>query len=600
MYGINDDERAASKDLFWDKASEIIDSLEGNTRVLGNLHGRVGVIDEHTQDVLGSYGEEIKNDNGELKSRGERSIIDYVLVNRSSRQCIKDVRVKRGAEIYSDHYLVVARTSLGVRQESITKETKKISKAYYTPTIEVIRSHKLADKETANKFENYVKNYLTEHAEHDCDLDQSWQIPKEALLNGGKHACGITRNNRSKKCTNWWNNEIKAEVKSKKIAWKNYLRNGTADNYQIYKLQRIKVKDMVLAAKRKSWEEFGNKMEKDYHSNEKLFFKTLKNLRTEKAQQTPEQIRDKEGHLLHDNDHILDRWKQYFEDLLNIQNDVDIITEEPEEVEQEDQIQDEITMAETKEIIQKLKKGKAAGFDKITAEMLKNMGDKGIELLTKLCNRAWIYERILEKRLLQEVDSKMEQSQSGFRKGRSIQDHIFTIKKLIQNARNSSTKLYQAFIDLEKTFDSIPRKVIDICLKKKVVKIKLRQAIMSIYRHTRNRIRTDNMESEEFIVNEGLRQGGVLGPILFNIVLDDIIKETRAETLKLYTVHRNLEAMWISECAYADDLVIFGINEEAFNRNLQVWNAALIKRNLRINNDKTKVMVCGKNRKQRR
>ncbi|XP_072397989.1 uncharacterized protein [Diabrotica undecimpunctata] len=106
------------------------------------------------------------------------------------------------------------------------------------------------------------------------------------------------------------------------------------------------------------------------------------------------------------------------------------------------------------------------------------------------------------------------------------------------------------------------------------------------------------MESEEFIVNEGLRRGGVVGPILFNIVLDDIIKETRVESLKLSAGHRNLEAVWISECVYADDLVIFGINEEALNRNLQVWNAALIKRNLRINNKKTKVMVCKKNRKQ--
>ncbi|XP_072398309.1 uncharacterized protein [Diabrotica undecimpunctata] len=111
------------------------------------------------------------------------------------------------------------------------------------------------------------------------------------------------------------------------------------------------------------------------------------------------------------------------------------------------------------------------------------------------------------------------------------------------------------------------------------------------------------MESKEFIVNEGLRQGEDLGPILFNlhlvyIVLDDIIKETRAQTLKLYAGHRKLGAVLISECAYADDLVIFGINKEALNRNLQVLNAALIKRNLWINNEKTKVMVCRKNRKQ--
>ncbi|XP_072379244.1 uncharacterized protein [Diabrotica undecimpunctata] len=98
------------------------------------------------------------------------------------------------------------------------------------------------------------------------------------------------------------------------------------------------------------------------------------------------------------------------------------------------------------------------------------------------------------------------------------------------------------------------------------------------------------MESEEFRGNDGLRQGGVLGPILFNIVLDDVMKETREETSRIFVGHRNLEMIQIAECAFAYDLVVFGRNEDALKRNLQIWGDKLEKRNLRINESKTKVM----------
>jgi hypothetical protein len=42
------------------------------------------------------------------------------------------------------------------------------------------------------------------------------------------------------------------------------------------------------------------------------------------------------------------------------------------------------------------------------------------------------YERILERRLRRrEIEEQMTDSQSGFRKGHSIQDHVFTIKESI-------------------------------------------------------------------------------------------------------------------------------------------------------------------------
>lgn len=47
-----------------------------------------------------------------------KSLIDYILVERKPRKIIKDVRVRRGAEIYSDHFLVQPKLKKSIQQEN--------------------------------------------------------------------------------------------------------------------------------------------------------------------------------------------------------------------------------------------------------------------------------------------------------------------------------------------------------------------------------------------------------------------------------------------------------------------------------------------------
>ena len=49
---------------------------------------------------------------------------------------------------------------------------------------------------------------------------------------------------------------------------------------------------MVMNLKKQSWEEFGEKMEKDSKENQKLIFKVLKSLQKEKSRST-KQIKNK-------------------------------------------------------------------------------------------------------------------------------------------------------------------------------------------------------------------------------------------------------------------------------------------------------------------
>ena len=52
-----------------------------------------------------------------VKNRNEKSIINYVLINKGNRTYVKDVRIKRGPETYGDHYLLRARISMKRREK---------------------------------------------------------------------------------------------------------------------------------------------------------------------------------------------------------------------------------------------------------------------------------------------------------------------------------------------------------------------------------------------------------------------------------------------------------------------------------------------------
>ena len=56
--------------------------------------------------------------------------------------------------------------------------------------------------------------------------------------------------------------------------------------------------------------------------------------------------------------------------------------------------------------------------------------------------------------------------------------------------------------------------------------MKLRNNIKAIYEVIRNYVRKDREQSEEFGAKEVLRQGVVLSPILFIMIMNDVAKKS--------------------------------------------------------------------------
>ena len=84
-----------------------------------------------------------------------------------------------------------------------------------------------------------------------------------------------------------------------------------------------------------------------------------------------------------------------------------------------------------------------------------------------------------------------------------------------------------AFVDLEKAFDRVPRKVIWWALRKLGVDEWIVRVVQDMYSNARSRVCVGEGHSEEFGVKVGVHQGSVLSPLLFIIVLEALSREFR-------------------------------------------------------------------------
>ena len=105
------------------------------------------------------------------------------------------------------------------------------------------------------------------------------------------------------------------------------------------------------------------------------------------------QCKDENGILKTDKQEVLNRWKQYFADLMK--TDKKIENQAQEELTSENEIEIEpLTYKEVNDIIKKLKENKAPGTDNIPAELIKYAGYILKHRLYKLMLLIWNKEQL--------------------------------------------------------------------------------------------------------------------------------------------------------------------------------------------------------------
>ena len=90
-----------------------------------------------------------------------------------------------------------------------------------------------------------------------------------------------------------------------------------------------------------------------------------------------------------------------------------------------------------------------------------------------------IVEKVLENRLRCMV--KVDEMQFGFMPGKRMVDAVFILRGLQEEYLEKEEKLYMCFVDLEKAFDRVPRKVVEWATRKRDVLEVMVRAVMSLY-----------------------------------------------------------------------------------------------------------------------
>ena len=121
--------------------------------------------------------------------------------------------------------------------------------------------------------------------------------------------------------------------------------------------------------------------------------------------------------------------------------------------------------------------------------------------------------------------------------------------------------MYFVFVDLEKAFDRVPRKVLWWAMRKLGVEEWIIRLVQALYNGANCRVRVNHKLGQPFDVKVGLHQGSVLSPLLFIIVLEALSKEFRTG------------CPW--ELLYADDLVIVSHSLADLQQRFDAWKSGM-------------------------
>ena len=594
--------------------------------IAGDFNARVGNLDNHSSSVYNSYLSDVKcsrdscvnakgkrlismcNDNQLMILNGRTSsdcdgdytfvetigvsVIDYAIANSLAIELARDLKV---CSITSSAHCAL-QLSIDAGNNVDLKNTSQSSKI-------VIREKSLAD------FQKRLQNKVTLF-----DFHISYDDFKSCLFQSAKECRMIHTPGKQFNQKPWYDEqcyELKKTLQnSLKVAKMNKWKEADRSTY----IETKKKYHSFIKAKSKShWLKYIDRLNMARNSGE--FWSVVKTLNRKAIPSNP--IEE-------------ETWIQFYERVMPIKTSCklqffDVLRP----------LDCDFTIEELNGALKHAKNHKAAGPDGIPNEVLKNLTPPSKQCLLAIFNEQWrkeivpadwhesitamihkkgsgedpvnyrpisllncplkIFTQMLQTRLYEWAENAnvLPQSQAGFRKSRSCHENIFVLKAAVDvRLRKKGRKLFAFFIDFSRAFPSIPHSKLWEKLFSIGVSAKYIRWLKILYENSKMRIRLQgNSLSSEIAITEGVLQGEVLSPLLFNLYISEV--QTVLENSG--GIGANIDtSSQIHMLAYADDMVV--LSESAYGMKLKIkaleeYFASL---SLSVNIDKTKILVFQK------
>ena len=421
--------------------------------------------------------------------------------------------------------------------------------------------------------------------------------------------------NRGRK-TIFWDAEIEKERQNKKQLFLKWLSTKDDNDKVQYKRAQAKIRRMVTNFRNELWDKKCLEIQ-SYLGSKKSSecWKFIKNVRSSNGGKS-------QFNLI-----SADTWEKYYSKLL-IEDCKEFLGKTERLLEDDIENATEIDSKTIKQIIMRMKNGRAAGPGDIPIELIKSGRQKLLEMITILLNKIingekvpeeWkvaiitsihkkgdkrecknyrgisvintfsrIYGKILAK-LIESEYKKMEmEEQSGFRAGRSCIDNIFCTAQMIEKKKAANRELHLLLIDLTKACDSVPLNKLWETLEGVYINAQLINAIKALYKGSSSKIKAGNQITKGFKVTEGLRQGCSLLPTIFKIYMGRVLWDWKRKCQPMGIPVQNT---YIYSLNFADDQILLTQDHNDMEYMARKLKEEYEKWGLTINLEKTKY-VC--------
>jgi hypothetical protein len=501
-----------------------------------------------------------------------------------------------------------------------------------------VNSPRTVETNTEERFvwsDCHLHDYLNEHKSTefkqklqeafmvlDTNIDSSLEIFNKLLFSAA--ACLIRKTGFKKKKNDWFDEECdRKKNKVRGLLRKCKRAKKTDSDKRLAYVNKRKEYKLMLKRKKDEFDQARlTKLKKSIH-DPKLFWQTIRSV-------------SKKSMIY--NCISTDQWYEHFFSLfkeLDVSQDDDTVSDEGKSLGPSDvPLNEAISRQEVLAGIGNLKSGKSAGPDKIIAEMLKHADTTVVDFLVVYFNKLFdsgifpmqwsksiivpihkkgdvnqpdnyrgialtsivskVYTHILTKRLTvwATEQDKIIEEQAGFRGGYSTVDHIFTLYAIVQSFLLKKSKLYVAFVDFKKAFDSVNRNALWTVLRKNGVSGKMYRALRSIYDNVLASVREKCCYTDYFNCPRGVKQGCLLSPLLFSFFINELAVEL-SKTGK-HGIQLIPGAIEIFLLLFADDIILLSNTIIGLQNQLNSLKREAHRLQLTVNLEKTKILVFRK------
>ena len=187
---------------------------------------------------------------------------------------------------------------------------------------------------------------------------------------------------------------------------------------------------------------------------------------------------------------------------------------------------------------------------------------------------------------------------------------VFMIRQLLEKAHEHNSKVFFTFVDLRKAYDSVPRDGLWKALRKLGIPENVIAIIQPFHENMRAQICCNGKLSDDIKVDNGLRQGCLIAPTLFNLYACLMVERWKEKVKELKGVGillnyklneklfrrytRNAEKAHLTEGQFADDAALLVTTHSRAELALTEFARTASDFGLNVSFTKTKVMAAGR------